>query len=81
MTNIRYKSSHRLENHLRPEVYLRVLVSTGVLQSHEPTLSAAKAALDAVLASQLQPNDVINSDDPDSASTSETTPLSAAVSY
>lgn len=80
MTNIRYKSSHRLENQLRP-VYLRVLVSTGVLQSHEPTLSAAKAALDAVLASQLQPNDVINSDDPDAASTSETTPLSAAVSY
>lgn len=54
---------------------------SGVLQSHEPTLSAAKAALDAVLASQLQQNDVINSEDPDSASTSETTPLSATVSY
>lgn len=54
---------------------------SGVLQSHEPTLSAAKAALDAVLASQLQQNDVINSEDPDSASTSDTTPLSTTVSY
>lgn len=51
------------------------------LQSHEPSLNAAKAALDAALASQLQQNDVINSEDPDCASSTETTPLSPSVSY
>jgi len=53
----------------------------GVLQSHEPTLTEAKAALDAALASQLQQSDVIGSEDPNAASTTGTTPLSAAVSY
>lgn len=54
---------------------------SGVLQSHEPSLNAAKAALDAALASQLQQNDVINSEDPDSVSTTETATMATAVAY
>ena len=70
------------ENSVKREVeFLYVFISAEVLQSHEPSLSAAKAALDAALASQLQQDDVISSEDPDSASTTGTTPLSAAVSY
>ena len=57
------------------------LILTGVLQSHEPSLNAAKAALDAALASQLQQNDVINSEDPDSVSTAETATMATAVAY
>lgn len=54
---------------------------SAVLQSHDTSLSAAKAALDAALASQLQQNEVMSSEDPDTASTTGTTALSAAVSY
>ena len=61
--------------------FIYVFFLSGVLQSHEPTLTEAKAALDAALASQLQQSDVIGSEDPDAASTTGTTPLSAAVSY
>lgn len=50
-------------------------------EPHEPSLTAAKAALDAVLASQLQQNDVISNEDPDGSSTTEAIPLTAAVSY
>ena len=50
-------------------------------EPHEPSLTAAKAALDAVLASQLQQNDVISNEDPDESSTTEAIPLTAAVSY
>lgn len=70
------------DNSVKREVeFLYVFISAEDLQSHEPSLSAAKAALDAALASQLQQDDVISSEDPDSASTTGTTPLSAAVSY
>ena len=58
-------------------------VSTDVLESHE-SLNAAKAALDAALASQLQHSDVISSAEADAAaaaSTADATPLSTAVSY
>ncbi|KAK2569427.1 Zinc finger protein 143 [Acropora cervicornis] len=50
-------------------------------EPHEPSLTAAKAALDAVLASQLQQNDVISNEDPDGSSTTEAIPLTVAVSY
>lgn len=56
-------------------------VLTDVLQSQEPSLSESKAALDAALASQLEQSDVVSSEDPDSASTSGSTGLSASVTY